>query len=63
MVLDTFTERLIWIISELEGSDIREDFRRQQIHNLVVSSFHEIGDPAILLSITEELYRAIYGES
>jgi hypothetical protein len=63
MVLDTFTERLVWIISELEGKDIREDFRREQIRNLVLSSFQEIADPVIIQTITEELYQAIYGES
>lgn len=63
MILDSFTERIVWILSELHGQDPRSEFRKDQIRNLVISTFPEIDDPAIIHGVTEELFLAIYPDN
>ena len=58
MILDPFTERLLHIISELDGKDVRAEFRISELKKLVESSFS--GDEDTINYLTEELYYLIY---
>jgi len=59
-VIDLFDERIITIISELEGRDIRKQHRFKEIKKLVTLNLSEIDNAGIITIITEELYSLIY---
>lgn len=61
MAIDDFSQRLLDIMTEMEAVDVREPFRREQIHKLLKKKFPEMHDITIN-GFVDQIYSAVYEE-